>query len=130
VNSELKQKWILALRSGEYRQGKYRLRDEQSEFCCLGVLADVCGVEWAKKYEGYHYPKGEVHIFYMPTGFSTDRSNLVDNAAAYSTGSLSYDFREEIGLPTKEHDILQRMNDADDQSFEQIAAYIEGSESI
>lgn len=41
MNAELKQKWIDALLSGEYTQGKSRLRNTRNEYCCLGVLGDV-----------------------------------------------------------------------------------------
>lgn len=34
------EKWVEALRSGEYKQGKNRLRSNDDEFCCLGVLCD------------------------------------------------------------------------------------------
>jgi len=34
-------KWIKALRSGKYKQGKEALRIED-RFCCLGVLSDLC----------------------------------------------------------------------------------------
>lgn len=33
--------WTTALRSGKYEQGRWKLRDEDNKFCCLGVLADV-----------------------------------------------------------------------------------------
>jgi hypothetical protein len=45
VNAEIKQQWITALRSGEYKQGELRLKwtdkDGSSEYCCLGVLCDL-----------------------------------------------------------------------------------------
>lgn len=31
-------KWLAALRSGEYKQGKQTLRTSDNKFCCLGVL--------------------------------------------------------------------------------------------
>jgi len=34
------QKWVLALRSGEYSQTTGKLQDEQG-YCCLGVACDV-----------------------------------------------------------------------------------------
>jgi len=40
MNSEVKQKWIDALRSGEYIQGQKNLESE-GKFCCLGVLCDL-----------------------------------------------------------------------------------------
>lgn len=46
---EIKEKWLGALRSGEYNQGKGALRINDS-FCCLGVLADIyskdTGAKW------------------------------------------------------------------------------------
>jgi hypothetical protein len=49
MNPQIKQKWVDALRSGEYQQGQYCLRTD-NEFCCLGVLCDLYGkennVEW------------------------------------------------------------------------------------
>lgn len=47
MNPELKQKWIDALRSGEYRQCSHALRKEDS-YCCLGVLADLVGGKWER----------------------------------------------------------------------------------
>lgn len=35
---EIKTKWIEALRSGEYKQGKKSLKNENGAYCCLGVL--------------------------------------------------------------------------------------------
>ena len=50
MNAKLKQKWIKALRSGEYVQGKKTMvrqtKDGHDEFCCLGVLADLMGAEF------------------------------------------------------------------------------------
>lgn len=41
MQAELKQKWVEALRSGKYQQGKAMLRSRDGEFCCLGVLCDL-----------------------------------------------------------------------------------------
>ncbi len=40
MNIEVKRKWVDALRSGEYKQGKGQLR-KGDKFCCLGVLCDL-----------------------------------------------------------------------------------------
>lgn len=40
---ELKAKWVKALRSGKYKQGRGRLYNpETASFCCLGVLEHIC----------------------------------------------------------------------------------------
>lgn len=36
INEQEFNKWIVALRSGKYKQTKYKLQDENG-FCCLGV---------------------------------------------------------------------------------------------
>jgi hypothetical protein len=41
VSNDLRQLWLDALRRGEYKQGKHRLRSRWDEFCCLGVLCDI-----------------------------------------------------------------------------------------
>ena len=41
MNQDIKQRWIDALRSGQYQQGIDCLRDAQDRFCCLGVLCDL-----------------------------------------------------------------------------------------
>ena len=42
MNKELRNKWVTALRSGEYKQGRKQLY-HAGRFCCLGVLADIKG---------------------------------------------------------------------------------------
>ena len=40
MKTEIKEKWLTALRSGNYKQTKGTLRKNNS-FCCLGVLCDI-----------------------------------------------------------------------------------------
>ena len=41
MNPDIKNKWLSALRSGKYEQGRQYLRTPENKFCCLGVLCDV-----------------------------------------------------------------------------------------
>jgi hypothetical protein len=46
VKAEIKEKWLAALRSGEYKQGKGYLKEidgatGEARYCCLGVLCDL-----------------------------------------------------------------------------------------
>lgn len=41
MNPDIKARWVAALRSGEYKQGRGRLRSSANEFCCLGVLCNL-----------------------------------------------------------------------------------------
>lgn len=45
MNKRIKELWIEALRSGDYKQGKGLLRNENDEFCCLGVLTNLYALE-------------------------------------------------------------------------------------
>ena len=78
--------WITALRSGEYQQtvDNLRLRDENA-FCCLGVLADLAGIEWETYYEenGRGYEHEPERGYYLSEDVyraipATLRSTLVD----------------------------------------------------
>lgn len=47
MNAELKDKWLAALRSGEYQQTRSALKNEDG-YCCLGVLAHVYSGDWGR----------------------------------------------------------------------------------
>lgn len=46
MDAKLKTEWLQALRSGKYKQARYVLKDGRGRYCCLGVLADLHGVDW------------------------------------------------------------------------------------
>lgn len=53
MDAELKNKWVSALRSGDYEQGMDSLRTVKGEFCCLGVLCDILWPDqWARDGHG------------------------------------------------------------------------------
>ena len=45
MKKEIKDKWVDALRSGDYVQGRGQLRNPKNEFCCLGVLCNLHAIE-------------------------------------------------------------------------------------
>ena len=51
MKADIKQRWIDALRSGKYEQGRGALRTGDT-FCCLGVLCDI------HKPEGWKFCQG------------------------------------------------------------------------
>jgi len=58
MDKRIKKKWIAALRSGEYAQGKDRLltsTEEVDKFCCLGVLCDLHARETGDGWDGVIY---------------------------------------------------------------------------
>lgn len=50
MDAALKQKWVDALKSGEFRQTTGVLAKDDC-YCCLGVLCTVAGAQWTD-YEG------------------------------------------------------------------------------
>jgi hypothetical protein len=58
MKRELRDRWVAALRSGEYKQGRDQLRTPGGSFCCLGVLAETVGA----RRDGYRYHfEGDTH---------------------------------------------------------------------
>lgn len=67
MKSALKRKWVAALRSGKYKRGQDVLRNterEVTEWCCLGVLADVAGCRFEK--DGYLEKGRNASVWYIP----------------------------------------------------------------
>lgn len=48
-----KEKWLKALRSGEYKQGQSELYNGEDKYCCLGVACDVAGHGKSLKQHGH-----------------------------------------------------------------------------
>lgn len=62
MNSQIKQKWIDALTSGEYQQDKLYLKTKRG-YCCLGVLTDLYHKE-----KGFKWYENEIGTYYTPSG--------------------------------------------------------------
>lgn len=113
MNKEVIKKWVDALRSGEYIQGRGALRSIHNRFCCLGVLCDLHCQEFNNKWDGVEYLDEQ---FFLPVqvldwvGLSPSR--------AKAQGNL-------INDPEIEGKRLSRCNDEIDYSFLQIADLIE-----
>lgn len=106
MKTELKQKWVNALRSGEYKQGKNYLRRKNSSgdtYCCLGVLFDVWKGDWEEITNCY-------------------AAKNIDGTA--STATLVR-LLTKIDLSDITHNTLISMND-NGKSFHEIANWIEG----
>lgn len=75
---EIKEKWVAALRSGEYKQGTGQLR-YQDNYCCLGVLCDLykkehSEAEWVKRENAINLDDYAFH-----DGFSSDNAVLTSD---------------------------------------------------
>lgn len=100
MNAEIKAKWIAALRSGQYTQAHYSLRNYTSH-CCLGVLLDVAAPDlWAHAGGPFHQ-------------WSDDEGGLIEP--------------EQVRLSLADQKALARLNDCERRSFAEIADFIEKS---
>lgn len=41
MRRDIRDRWVAALRSGAYEQGRKRLRTSNDQYCCLGVLCEI-----------------------------------------------------------------------------------------
>jgi hypothetical protein len=55
MNSQIKQRWIDALRSGKYSQDTGVLRSSKGGHCCLGVLCDLYAKEHNVQWDVHRY---------------------------------------------------------------------------
>ena len=107
--SENVQKWVDALRSGEYKQGRGRLKDNNS-YCCLGVLCEVFKEEAdLEAGEEAFYSKGDEVCFQTSPPFSINKL-------------LGFKQFDGFGQVTN---LFISLNDKDGKSFSEIADYIE-----
>jgi hypothetical protein len=109
MNPQVKQQWLVDLRSGQYKQGTGRLMTADGRYCCLGVLADRC--PFVKK------------IDYNSPAFETD-SDVYPNVQPRCYASLNPAIRNWAGIDAHTQDLLQNKNDAG-IPFVQIADWIE-----
>jgi hypothetical protein len=115
MSKELRDKWVSALRSGEYAQGTGALyKADENSYCCLGVLEYICegACEKTTSEEAYgRYLSVPSDEFYERNDIS-----LLDD-----TGATDDDIIDDLVL----------MNDGSMQSrqvpFENIASFIENT---
>lgn len=118
MNKEFKQKWIDALRTGKYQQGRGVLRTDNNCFCCLGVLCDLVD------------PNGWRSANLIET--SVEGTDVSQEAHPFYVGeigsavSLPSTLRERLGLHIADVSALIRMNDSG-MPFESIAKHIEAN---
>lgn len=120
MDQRVKKKWLEALRSGKYPQGRSVLRNTGEQFCCLGVLcelaveAGVATVERPRDENAYVYSSaGDRQCGVLPAGVSA--------WAGLNAGNPLVSIKEgPDNLRT-----LSALNDGG-TTFGQIANYIEG----
>jgi hypothetical protein len=108
MDKELKAKWLEALRSGRYAQGRCYLNNNK-QFCCLGVLIDITYPgEWSK---------------------DTNVEGLMAHDNQVSMPSIQ--FEEKVGINhltvNKLADMNDGHNDQPPKTFHEIADWIEAN---
>lgn len=92
--NENAKKWIAALRSGEYKQGRQKLLTPEGGFCCLGVACDLYRKETGEgqwRVDGLSgnnifVVNGEYSVYWTPEtikewlGLKTERGMFYDDA--------------------------------------------------
>ena len=116
TKQEVRKKWVEALRSGEYKQGRGAL-NKDNKFCCLGVLCDL-----AVK-EGVIPPptKGTISPYYLYGTGDHKVSGVLPQEVMDWVGARSG--AGEFWEPR--YRTLAGINDSDDSTFEEIASIIE-----
>ena len=123
MNKAIKEQWITALRSGEYKQGKEYLNNKG--FCCLGVLTDIGVKNNIGEQSNDSYSDINRFVPYDDSGNSLINESSISILSVYITEWAEMkNFRL---LSTGEFDdiSLVTMNDSGDKSFNEIADFIE-----
>ena len=127
MNQEIKEKWIQALKSGEYEQCQGFLRiintKGELEYCCLGVLCDIYAkennIEWKDNMYGEEYSVLSTDI--------VECNELPEEVAAWA-GCFKQDpsvIVKDTLLNHEDKYSLTYLNDTLDMTFEQISNFIE-----
>lgn len=102
MNAELKEKWLVALRSGDFKQSRGTLCDSlYNTYCCLGVLCKINGL--------------------------MERVGLANYFGDKSTTNLPDSYSYKIGISASQEKTLVEMNDKERKSFTEIADWIESN---
>lgn len=51
MKTQILKKWVKALTSGKYKQGRLALKTKEGRYCCLGVLCDLHAKETGGKWK-------------------------------------------------------------------------------
>jgi hypothetical protein len=122
MDPKLKREWVVALRSGDYKQGAGALRivehpnTNRYRYCCLGVLCDIQGRRW---YKGGGSDYGVSYDGFIDFGGSEDAR--IREALGGEANELM------VGEDEGYHDVVTDLSHMNDNgcTFEEIADYIE-----
>jgi len=90
-------KWVKALESGKYKQGKGQLVQtvfEEKEYCCLGVLCDVLGVDQKRMREEQPMPGRITGLKLQGSGFSPVELADMNDEAGMSFKEIAQEIKK------------------------------------
>ena len=106
MDAQVKEKWVAALRSGEYEQGTSALLRD-GKYCCLGVLCDIVDKDgWEEKNN---------HTSYRLFKYGDTREDT----------TLPDGLRDKLNITDTQICNVMTMNDSSNDDFNTIADYIE-----
>jgi hypothetical protein len=135
MNADVAKKWVDALRSGDYSQGKGRLcsvtEDDDKYFCCLGVLCDLYEREHSDMYGitqvveekiDFDYDYDIKHeVYYNHNNLTLPQSVMEWSGIKHGDGTFTSDIEGETSLAL--------LNDENGLTFDEIANIIERIEN-
>lgn len=104
INKREFKQWVAALDSGEYKQGKGKLHNENNEYCCLGVACKIT------------IPK---HLIQCSENVISGGLPSIQRAAPQWLREINDDFND------KTNKSLSSLNDEDGYTFPEIATLLE-----
>lgn len=132
MNKEIADKWVAALRSGEYNQTRGALR-RKDNFCCLGVLCDLSNLgSWKEGFGIYiaskesNPPINEMNSSSLPA--SVQKWSGMRTAAGHLPEPISIAHPPAMpGLYQNLAKSLMDLNDSARWTFKEIADVIENN---
>ncbi len=119
MKPEIKEKWIEALVSGDYTQGREALRSADNAYCCLGVLCDLH--RKATKKKGWDEFDPDDYGYY----YAGENKTLPPTVAVWAGIDPMLDLGEiELESKRTKYNSLAEANDGG-RNFKQIASLIE-----
>ena len=90
LKPEIKEKWLKALRSGEYAQTNGALSNEEG-FCCLGVLCDIKNKEDMMNGASNQWFEADMHKDDDSYGFTNIHDNAIPPEVVVRWATSNYD---------------------------------------
>lgn len=122
--NENAKKWVKALRSREYDQGREWLQTADGKYCCLGVACDVY-----EKETGITLPKNRKGCFSCTDESLSDEYGCVREWLGLKTEDGRGDpVLEDNSFLVESYSSLMSVNDSGDYDFQDIANIIEAKQ--